>query len=202
MARGVFAAVPYGFEAGTVQPDPVLVASTVCPSAIFSHHTALELLGAGHSVWQVCTLICDRPPGPVHLNPHVIRFLSHPTPLVRKQAQETGVRQVEREGKTVHCTGPERTLVDGFRQPRWVGGLSELVESASGFGVPDLDLLELVLLAYDQRTLWAAVGWFLERHQERFFVPDQYLAALEKWTTPGALPGARSGEARWRNAGA
>ena len=95
---------------------------------------------------------------------------------MKKQAQETGVRQVRREGQAVNCTGPERTLVDGFRQPRWVGGLSELVESASGFGVLDLDLLEQVLLAYDQRTLWAAVGWFLERYQERFFVPDQYLA--------------------------
>ena len=184
VARSVFAAVPHGREASSFQPDAVLVANTVCPEGIFSHHAALELLGAGHSAWQGCTLLCDRPPAPVRLGPQVIRFLAHPIVLVSRRARDVGVRPVEREGRTLQCTGPERTLVDGFRSPRWVGGVAELVASASGFGVLDLDLLLEVLQGYDQQRLWAAAGWFLQRHQEHFFVPEDYLSALEK-RSPG-----------------
>mgnify|MGYP007122523202 CR=1 FL=1 len=71
-------------------------------------------------------------------------------------------------------------MLEGFRQPRWVGGFEELLESASGFGVLDLDLLHALLTAYDQSNIWAATGWFLERYQQEFFVPDAYLAQLEK----------------------
>ena len=109
-----------------------------------------------------------------------LEFLAYPVALRKKRLEELGSRQVERQGHRLWVTGPERTLVDGFRQSRWVGGLSELVESASGFGVLDLDLMERVLEAYSQRSLWAAVGWFLERYQKTFFVPDEYLDFLEK----------------------
>jgi len=184
VARSVFASIPHGREAGSFQPDAVLVASSVCPEGIFSHHAALELLGAGHSAWQGWTLLCDSPPAPIRLGPQAIRFLAHPIVLVRRQAKDVGVRPVEWEGRTVQCTGPERALVDGFRQPRRVGGVAELLESASGFGVLDLDLLQEVLQAYDQQTLWAAVGWFLQRRQEHFSVPEDYLATLEE-RSPG-----------------
>jgi hypothetical protein len=80
----------------------------------------------------------------------------------------------------VEFTGPERTLVDGFRQPRWVGGLEELLNSAAGFGVLDLDLLQRLLTAYGQQILWAAAGWFLEHHQASFSVPGKYLGRLER----------------------
>ena len=89
------------------------------------------------------------------------------------------MRHSDRRGRRVTYTGPERTLVEGFRQPRWIGGPEELVESASGFPVLELDLLERVLEAYDQRNLWAAVGWFLECYQEQFFVPEDFLEGLE-----------------------
>ncbi len=96
----------------------------------------------------------------------------------------------------LRVSGPERTLVDGFRQPRLVGGLPELVESAAGFGVLDLDLLKRILDAYDRKALWAATGWFLERYRDTFFVPEDYLADFEKkkprspqYLPPGERPG-------------
>jgi hypothetical protein len=33
------------------QPDPFLVAAAVRPDSVFSYHSALEFLGAAHSVW-------------------------------------------------------------------------------------------------------------------------------------------------------
>ena len=45
----------------------------------------------------------------------------------------------------LETTGPERTLVEGFRRPALSGGLEELVRSASAFPTLDLGLLGKVL---------------------------------------------------------
>lgn len=180
VARKVFAAVPFGQETETYQPDPLLVATHLRLDGVFCYHTALELLGAGHAFWNVCTLFCEHPPSTLSLGSQRIQFLAHPTALRRQESIHLGLRNSERQGQQLKFTGPERTLVEGFRQPRWVGGLEELILSAAGFGVLDLGLLEQILAIYDERVLWAAVGWFLEQHQESFFVPDEYLNRLER----------------------
>jgi hypothetical protein len=97
-----------------------------------------------------------------------VDFLVHPPALVRRRETQLGVRSVDRSGRTLRVTGPERTLVEGFRSPRRVGGFAELVAACAAFPVLDLDLLERVLRAYDEKILWAAVGWFLEGHRATF----------------------------------
>ena len=180
LERGLYAAVPAGREAASYWPDRYLAAAALRPAGIFSHHAALELLGAAHSEWNVCTVLTRKRRRPLGLRNVEVRFLDQPAALRRTGRQELGTREVERSGRVLRVTGPERTLVDGFRQPKWAGGLEELVESAAGFGVLDLDLLQDVLEAFGQSVLWAATGWFLERYQSRFFVPRGYLARLEK----------------------
>ncbi len=180
LERGLYAVVPPGAHSDSFQADRYLVAAATRPDAIFSHHAALELLGAAHSDWNVCTVFTERRRRKLALANVELLFLSHPTALRQRSLEDVGTRQVERHGSLLRVTGAERTLVDGFRQSRLVGGLPELVESAAGFGVLDLELLKRTLAAYGQRSLWAAVGWFLERYQETFFVPDDYLTLLEK----------------------
>jgi len=68
----------------------------------------------------------------------------------------------------------------GFYRPFLTGGAEELVRSASGFTVLDLDLLEKVLKRHDIANLWAATGWFLERFQKTFHVPEKVLSGMEK----------------------
>ena len=109
-----------------------------------------------------------------------VRFLEHPKPLRSKRGRDLGTRKVERRGTLLRATGPERTLVEGFRRPDMVGGLEELVVCASGFATLDLDLLEKVLKRYQTKNLWAATGWFLERHSRTFHVPENYLKRLER----------------------
>jgi predicted transcriptional regulator of viral defense system len=91
-----------------------------------------------------------------------------------------GTRKIERQGKLLLTTGPERTLVEGFRRPRLAGGLEELVTSASGFAVLDLTLLDEILQRYSIANLWAATGWFLERFRKTFHVPDEFLNHMEQ----------------------
>ena len=196
LERGLYAVVPPGVSASRFQPDRYLVAAAARRDSIFSHHAALELLGAAHSDWNVCTVLTSRRRRPLRLGGVRVEFLPHPKALADKGLEALGSRQVEREATMLRVSGPERTLADGFRQSRLVGGLPELVESAAGFGVLDLDLLKRILDAYDRKALWAATGWFLERYRDTFFVPEDYLADFEKkkprspqYLPPGERPG-------------
>ena len=176
--RGVYAVVPPGVPAGRFQPDPVLVASAVRPDGVFSHHSAMELLGSAHSVWRQCTIYVEQRRRPLCLNGTTIRFLEHPVPMRSAGNKQLGTLRVERQGRLLRTTGPERTLVEGFRRPALAGGLEELVRSARGFSTLDLELLKKVLHGYAIANLWAAVGWFLERFQQAFYVPQKFLEYL------------------------
>lgn len=131
-----------------------------------------------------------------------MRFLEHAQALRSPDARALGTRQVERRGHLLRATGAERTLVEGFRRPALVGGVEQLVLSAAGFPTLDLELLEHVLSEYGEHVLQAAVGWFLERFQESFHVPESFLRELEARgpSTPRYLLRGRRGGAlasRW-----
>ncbi len=178
VTRGIYAVVPPGASAEGFQPDPFQVAATVRPDGVFGYHSALELLGAAHSVWHRHVLFTDQRRRPLRVNATEICFAAHPAPVRTMPCREMGLRRVEYRGRLLRVTGPERTLVDGFRRPAEVGGLEELVLSAGGLAVFDLDLLEKILKCYDTAYLWAAAGWFMERFRHTFHVPDNFLERL------------------------
>ena len=180
VTREIYTVVPPGIEARQFHPDPFLVGAAIRPEGIFSHHSALELLGSAHSAWNQCTLYVSNRRRALSLTGMMIRFLEQPRAMTITGAEGFATRTVERQGKLLRVTGPERTLVEGFIRPGLVGGLEELVVSASGFPTLDLDLLREVLKRYGVAKLWAAAGWFLERFQRTFHVSDAYLLELEK----------------------
>ena len=180
LGRGLYAVVPPGTAPEALRPDPFLVAAAARPDAVFSHHAALELLGAAHSVWNECTAYTNRRRRPLVLDGTTVRFLEVPEAMGEGPGRGLGTRKVERRGRLLETTGPERTLVEGFRRPRLAGGLEELVLSAGGFATLDIDLLGEVLARYGIANLWAATGWFLERTRETFRVPE---AVLERFVT-------------------
>ncbi len=179
VCRGVYAVVPPAVNAERFQPDPVLVATALQPEGVFSHHSALELLGVAHSMWQQCTLYVPKRRRPLALDGASVRFIEYPTRF-RGRGALLGVRKIERQGRLLQTTGPERTLVEGFSRPSLTGGSEELVRSAGSFSVLDLDLLETVLKRCGVANLWAATGWFLERFQKTFHVPDVTLTRMER----------------------
>lgn len=175
LARGIYAVVPPGTAPEALRSDPFLVAAAARTDAVFSHHAAFELLGAAHSVWNECTAYVRRRRRPIELDATTVRFLDVPEAMDVGSGRQLGTRKVERLGRMLETTGPERTLVEGFRRPRLAGGLEELVQSAAGFTTLDLDLLGKVLERYAVANLWAATGWFLERTREVFHVPEEVL---------------------------
>lgn len=180
ITRGIYAVVPPGQLPSSLRPDPFLVACAARPDAVFSHHSALELLGAAHSVWSICTLFSAGARGSIEIPGSTVRIAPHPTALATAGDVKLGTRIVERRGVMVRTTGPERTLVEGFRRLDLVGGVTEFVTSAGGFGSLDLSLLTTVLDHYSVRRVWAAVGWFLETHAQTFGVDDRDLSPFER----------------------
>jgi predicted transcriptional regulator of viral defense system len=180
VTREIYAVVPPTLSPADFQPDPFLVASAMYPDGVFSHHSALELLGAAHSLWNQCTLYVNRRRRPLQLEGATLRFLDLPLSMKGDAGKQVGTRRIERQGELLEITGAERTLVEGFSRPSLAGGLEELVNSAAGFTTLDLELMEEVLRRYDMAKLWAATGWFLERFQKSFHVPDALLARMEQ----------------------
>lgn len=183
VARGLYAAVPPGLDAKRFHPDAFLVAAAERPDGVFAYHSALELLGAAHSVWGECTMHCDRRRGPIDVGTTSVLFLSTPAPLRRLGLQNLGTRSVPHRVRQLVTTGSERSLVEGLRQPHRVGGLEELLEAMSGVPMLDFNLLQQVLEAYGERKLWAAVGWLTERHREGWSTPDEFLEVCREHIT-------------------
>ena len=180
IARGLYAAVPPGVSPDRFSPDPYLVAAAARPDGVFCYHSALELHGVAYSTWNSCAVFTKRRRAALKLNGNEVSFLCHPAPLSKAQREVTGVSQVERSGQRLSVTTPERTLVEGFHNLSRVGGAQELCASVSGFGVLDLEHLQEMLSLYNQKRLWAAAGWFLERYRERFYVSDAVLDSFRR----------------------
>ena len=204
LANGVYATVPIGVDPETSEPDVFLAANAIRSDATFAYHSALDLLGQGHSVWWTCTVCTDRPRSRVALGRNTIKFLTRPA-AVRERAQSASAQEkagglwttdVSRGGRTLRVTTPERTLVDGFRKLSLVGGLDELVESMDGFATLGPELLSDVLRAYDNKRLWAAVGWYLQRRLNSLFLDESILGefkANRPSTRVYLVPGQRGG---------
>jgi predicted transcriptional regulator of viral defense system len=191
LERGLYAAVPPEAEdPRRFVPDLFLTAAAARPEGIVAYHGALELLGAAHSIWTDLVVITLRRRKPLRIGPATIAFVQPPVALGNPKKRHLGTVEVPYRGKPLTVTGPERTLVEGFRFPRLVGGLAELVESAAGFATLDFTLLDGILRAYQQKTLFAGVGWFLERYRQHFYVPEDVLRRLARRrpTSPQYLP--------------
>lgn len=180
VTRGVYAVVPPGQAAESFEPDPLLVASATRPDGIFCYHSALERLGVAHSASTVVSMFTQTRRASLEVGRHTIRYHADPGPLSGPDERHVGVRRLDYRGRLVQVTGPERTLVEALRRPGLAGGAEEVVQSAAGFPVLDLGLLEEILERYDLAGSWAAVGWFLDRFRATFHVPDEVLARFEQ----------------------
>lgn len=202
ISRGLYAVVPPGLDPERFIPDPYLVAAALREDAVLSHHTALDLLGVSHSVFQRFPYLTKQPRRTLKYGGMEWQSVAHPTALNRASRTDFGIVTIDRRGVVIRATGPERTLVDGFNGLRWVGGLEELVESAGGFLHLELDRIEEYLGFIDKSILYAAIGWFLEKHLEVAEGAEDFLPILEKHIPkqPLYLDGRKKGgklERRW-----
>ncbi len=177
LRREIFATVPADRESKSFLPSPYLVMPLERPDAILAGHSALELLGVAHSVWNTCVAYSRGRRGGFSILRTRYEVVGHPTPL-GSWSDAHGVLLHERQGIPLQALGPERCLVDGFYRPRLFGGVVELVRSLDAVYALDMELIREILSRYDKKNLYAAIGWFLERHSDRFSIPAELFREL------------------------
>jgi len=178
--RGIYAVVPRHQSPERFLPDTFLVARAARPDAVFAYHSALELLGAGHSAWHKVTVFTARRRPSLKFGSAKISFFPHPGSMRSESDCHFATRRVEWRGRILRVTGPERTLAEGMRRTELVGGFAELVACAGAFSTLDIQLLRAVLERYSTRYLWGATGWFLEKHRDQFGITDDDLLYFKK----------------------
>lgn len=180
ICRGVYAVVPPGERANSFAPNRYLVASVLRPGSILAYHSALEVLGHAHATSSVVYALSASPPRETVWHDHAFQYFGQPLKLQAGGHTELGVSSVDVADTGVRVTGPERTLADCLTHIERAGGVEEALVSLRGFPLFDFDLLEQYLSALHNPRVSAAVGAFLEQEAKRLFVPDEFLAQLER----------------------
>ena len=178
--NALYAVVPPGAAVEAYTPDPYLVAAAAGRGAPLGYHTALELLGVAHSMFRTKTVVSRHRSSSFVFGDYQVDFVSPPTALVQSASLDLGVTSVAYGATRVTITGRERALVDCLTQPARAGGLEEVLNSVTGFGVVELAGVDSYLQALDMRRAWAVTGYFLEKRQAHLFVPDEVLTRWEE----------------------
>ncbi|MEK6755043.1 MAG: hypothetical protein AABZ02_02710 [Bacteroidota bacterium] len=178
--EGVYFVVRPGATPATTPVDEFLVASKLAPEAMLAFHTALDVLGFGHSLFSSYYYYSKTSRRPVRFRKSLFRCVKFPSALLEAGKEDFGTEKVERLGQKVVATGKERTLVEALEHPEYCGGFEEMYRSLQKMPYLQFELLLKYLELRDQKKPYATVGFFLEQHREEFHVEDSILRQLEQ----------------------
>ena len=178
--EGLYFVVRPGATAMTTPLDEFLIASKLAPDATLAFHTALDVLGFGHSLFSTHYYFSKTSRRPVRFRKGLFRCVTFPTTLLKTHAHEFGLEKVERLGQKVVTTGKERTLVEALEHPEYCGGFEEMYRSLEKIPYLQFDILVKYLELRRKKKLYAVVGFFLEQHREEFHVEESLLQNLER----------------------
>lgn len=178
--EGVYFVVRLGETPATTAVDGFLVASKLAPDATLAFHTALDVLGFGHSLFSSFYHFSKTYRRPVRFRRNLFHCIKLPVALLRRGKEGFGTEKVERLGQKVVTTGKERTLVEALEHPKYCGGFEEMYRSLEKMPYLQFELLLEYLELRGQKKLHATVGFFLEQHREEFHVEESLLQVLEK----------------------
>ena len=177
VGRALYAVVPGGQKASQYLTDPYLLMQSRDPDAVFCGHSALELNGLAYSVWNEVTAYTSGNRQSFKREGTKFRLLTTPIRMAKKGC-DFALRTVDRQGTSLRVLGPERTLVEGFRSPKDFGGLAEFLASIAHLQRIDQFLLLDVLEAFNERKLYACVGWALENRRSELMISEEIIRFL------------------------
>jgi len=178
VARGVFASVPKHANSATWSVDRFLAASRLRRGGVIAYHSALELHGCAYTEGHEVQVIAPGEPGVVETADFSCRFVKPPRGLTQKNGSlADSVTVVDRMGLDVRVTTIERTIADLFDRYDLSGGAEELFNSLDLVARVDAAALVRHARALGNATAAGALGYWLEREQDRLGVES---AALKK----------------------
>lgn len=178
--QGLYYVIRPGQTVQSAPVDPFLLASRLAPEAVLSYHTALDLLGFGHSVFNTYYCFSSRFRPALRFRKDDFRVVVTPETLQKTSRELFGTEKAERLGVKLVVTGKERTLVECLERPQNCGGFEEMYRSLEKipFIQPDILLGYLDLRA--QKNLYARAGFFLEQHRDELHVAESLLQELAR----------------------
>jgi predicted transcriptional regulator of viral defense system len=178
--RGLYAAVPPGSDPTTSPVDPYLVSANLAGDAVLAYHTALEVQGKAHSVFERYFIQSGKPLRPTTFRTYRFECVLFPKALRNKKKEHFATTIIERSGLELRVTSLERTLVDLLDRPDLGGGWEEIWRSLEAIEYFDLELVAEYVNLLGNRTTAAKTGYFLQEHAERLMVEDRHLDPLRK----------------------
>lgn len=180
--RGLFYIVKRGYSADDTPVDEMIIAGKMRDDAVLAYHTALDLFGRAHSVFNVFYFLTQKAKNTrtVEFRGSTYKPVQVPKALLVKEKEHIGIKPYDRKGLTISVTSLERTLVDILDRPKLGGGWEEIWRSTTGFGFLKMEELLEYSLALGKKKTVAKVGFFLEQHREEYRVKEKYLEELEK----------------------
>lgn len=178
--RGLYAVVPPGTAPQDCPVDPYLVAARSTDDAILAYHTALEVHGKAHSVFERFYYQSGKALRPWTFRTYRFECVLFPKPLREKDKKTFATTTIDRSGLEVRVTSLERTLVDLLDRPDLSGGWEEIWRSLESVEYFDLDLVTRYVQLLGKKTTAAKVGYYLHEHAESLMVEDQHLEPLRK----------------------
>ncbi len=178
--RGLYATVPQGASHETCPVDPYILASKMADDAVLAYHTALEVHGKAHSVYEQFRYLTNRATRTVEFRFHKYEGIRPPAALRAAGKKDFDVKTVDRSGVAVNVTSLERTLVDILDRPDIGGGWEEIWQSLEAVEFFDLEKVAEYALLLGNATTAAKVGYYLEQHREALMVEDVHLKPLRK----------------------
>ncbi|MHB8580687.1 MAG: type IV toxin-antitoxin system AbiEi family antitoxin domain-containing protein [Ignavibacteriaceae bacterium] len=178
---GLYYALRPGSTEETTQIDPFLLAAKLCDDAVLAFHTALDILGFGHSVFNSYYYYSHRFHPAMRFRKDHFRCVIIPEKIQRKSLNLFGTEKLERSGVKVMVTGKERTLVDVLERPQFCGGFEEMYRSLEKMPYVKTELVLEYLNVREQKNLFAHVGFFLEQHRQQFHIEESFLQTLERY---------------------
>jgi len=145
-----------------------------------AYHTALEVHGKAHSVFERYSFQSGRRLRPFTFGSFRFECVLFPKALRDKNQQHFGTKTVERAGLEIRVASLERTLVDLLDRPDLGGGWEEIWRSLESVEYFDLDLAVQYVKLLGNRTTAAKVGYYLQQHAEALMVEDRHLDPLRQ----------------------
>jgi predicted transcriptional regulator of viral defense system len=178
--EGVYYVVRPGQTTSTAPVDSFLAASRLVPEAVLAFHTALDILGFGHSLFHTHYYFAKTYRRPFRFRGEQFRSVKVPQQLVRAGRELFGTEKVERLGVKILTTGKERSLVEALEHPEYCGGFEEMYRCLEKMPYLRPEIVLQYLDLRQQKNLFARVGFFLEQHREDFHIEESLLQSLER----------------------
>ncbi len=178
--QGIYFVIPEGSHPDKFYPNNILVTSRLSKDTVLAFHSALEVMGYGHSLFHRFFYYSPDRKRKFYFKEDEFICVKIPEKPKEKKMEMFGVEEKYYDQLSIKFTNRERTFVDCLDRPEYGGGIEEVYRCIEKY--PYLNFKEILeyLDILNKRVLYAKVGFFLQQHKEQFYVEEELLKKLKE----------------------